>query len=41
MNSSRASIANPLWSRLWLLGVVVAVTLFVILHLMSGGMGHH
>ena len=41
MNSSRASIANPLWSRLWLLGVVVAVTLFVILHLMTGGMGHH
>ena len=41
MNSTRASIANPLWSRLWLLGVVVAVTLFVILHLMTGGMGHH
>jgi hypothetical protein len=41
MNSSRTSIANPLWSRLWLLGVVVAATLFVILHLMAGGMGHH
>jgi hypothetical protein len=41
MNSSRASIANPLWSRLWLFGVVVAVTLFVILHRMTGGMGHH
>jgi hypothetical protein len=41
MNYNRASIANPLWSRLWLLGVVVAVTLFVILHLMAGGMGHH
>jgi hypothetical protein len=41
MNSSRASITNPFWSRLWLLGVVVAVTLFVILHLMTGGMGHH
>ena len=41
MNSNRASIANPLWSRLWLLGVVAAVTLFVLLHLMAGGMGHH
>jgi hypothetical protein len=40
-DSTRASIANPLWSRLWLLGGVVAVTLFVILHLMAGGMGHH
>jgi hypothetical protein len=41
IRSERVLIASTLWSRLWLLGLIVVVALFVIVHLMTGGMGHH
>jgi hypothetical protein len=37
----RVLIASTLWSRLWLLGLIVVIALFVIVHLMTRGMGHH
>jgi hypothetical protein len=41
MTSDRVLIPSTFWSRLWLLGFIVVVALFIVLHLMSGGMGHH
>ena len=41
VRSDRVLAASTFWSRLWLVGVIVGVALFIILHLMAGGMGHH
>jgi hypothetical protein len=42
IRSDRTIIAaSTFWSRLWLLGLLAVVALFVIVHLMTGGMGHH
>ena len=41
VRSDRVLAASTLWSRLWLVGAIVGVALFIILHLMAGGMGHH
>ena len=41
IRSDRVEIASTFWSRLWLLGVIIVVALFVIVHLMTGGMDHH
>lgn len=35
------SAASTSWKVLWVLGLIVAIALFVILHLTSGGFGHH
>jgi hypothetical protein len=29
------------WKSLWIVGLIVAIVLFVILHLLSGGFVHH
>src|SRR5206468_4317066 len=41
VRSDRVLAASTFWSRLWLVGAIVGVALFIILHLMAGGMGHH
>lgn len=38
---SSAGAASALWTRVWIVGLVVAIVLFVMLHLMNGGLGHH
>ena len=37
----RGSAASAAWRALWICGLVAALALFVILHLISGGMSHH
>ena len=41
LTSDRVLIPSTMWSSLWLLGFIVVVALFIVLHLLSGGMGHH
>jgi hypothetical protein len=40
MAPDRLLIPSTLWSRLWLLGLVVVVVLFAMLHILAGGMHH-
>ena len=37
----RSAGATTVWTRLWIVGLVVAIALFVILHLLSAGLGHY
>jgi hypothetical protein len=39
--ANRILTASTLWSCLWLPGHVVAAALFVLLHLLTGSLGHH
>jgi hypothetical protein len=40
MATDRVQIPSTLWSRLWLLGLIVVMVLFAILHVLAGGMHH-
>jgi hypothetical protein len=37
----RRAAPNAVWRVLWIAGVIAAIALFVVLHLVSGGMSHH
>jgi hypothetical protein len=37
----RRAAPNAVWRLLWIAGVIAAIALFVVLHLVSGGMSHH
>jgi hypothetical protein len=39
--SQRSWTASAVWRALWILGLIMAIVLFVILHLASGEFGHH
>ena len=32
---------SAFWRAIWIVGIIVVITLFVILHLATGGLGHH
>jgi hypothetical protein len=40
-NADRAVTASNVWKRLWLIGLIVVVALFAILHLTGGGLHGH
>lgn len=41
IDPARQAAASPLWTRLWVVGIIVVLALFITVHIISGGLHRH